>query len=1142
MRVWVSLCLMLGFALSGRGERAPAEHGTAPSGRPEAGPTFSPTLTDSERAWERPVSVDQDMYERSYLHFNYLNANPVPGLSPSATLAALEFQSRLLGMGVDAKLAGSLGENFEGALRDRSKINSGERLQEQLEALVSVGSTLLAPKFNLKDLKTFGREFGQLTDAGEKQVALKVFAEVMGFSSGRLDGIPMTAADTEMLKSVLERAAKNPAVQKGLDPAFKKIMGVGQTERLLMVRSRTDYAPYVEKWANLYAPNFKDPTLKKAVAGARNSVSPQKLKEINAATDALIETFRRQTAHLEAEAVRQAKEKLRRDIHDAFSEARSGSQVFSLLAGQIDPQAGKAFTVVSRSAADIAEILTLAKAGDITDIKAAFDITSILTGLLSNILGGPSPDAMILEQLVELRKEVRSLHQDMLKEFSGVHLHLYALERHLNNKFSDLDQIIRSTNSALATVEGKLDLHHAEVKRAFGDERAGELDILMRECPNRSAQIPMDAAYYASCLDKLMACAVTKSRDSISTGGKLIFDGKTANQPGVLEESDSVLGYDSTNWDRLNFLTGAAAHFGKTLTTKALPNPSLWAMCASGYLQMASQSPKHYRLYDPDLSHLKELQAAGDDLEQGLSAITTGAGGKANAFLLKELLGQYHASVNELETHVNTARVQYQHTNLADYDLRLDARQKPLRPIPFDMEEGKPAIKPCEGSWAANSGLPSLVGGNVADTLGVFIPNAVRVGDDISSNGGPTQLKFCYDITEFEFDERPFETPGIPGGSYQPYAKSYQLTVRATFQGNPVFARAISGPIDVPTFDKARYGPTGFLGQISIEHLKANLRNEWTKDGGFLSRLIKESEDSHFSKEYAFKGSDDKASPIPHGLTFRLGPEREIMRNWRLDLVGPSIDASVAGYQTWVNAAKNVHDKFESGRIAVETQIQKEINDGTSKEVKRISGARALLASYLQLGLPMAVRENEKELSSALNNLPSGQTIQTQAGLKPFIWNEVDRLVFDANNPTYPKPPPGGFVRPKAPIDGFLDGIFKEFLAENFQWANRPATPPKEALTRDTKGVAPGDPAAPELTNEAYAAFYKPGSGELVTHLHSRATELENALNQVIAEEPSKLYEHRQHPIVRDWRSELLTAKLALQSGKPYKYKAKPKP
>ncbi len=1137
----ISLRLLLVFALAGTvcfGESG--DHARDQSGRPESSSPGTIVVNGIDLDhWRRPISLDAELLERTFLHSRAIGNRP----ENQVKLAALEFQGRLMDRGVDTKVAATLAENFQASLADKAALNSGQTLDQRLADLVTIALSAVNPKLGIAHLKTSAREFSQLSEKGAQDLAFSLFSEVMEYDPRKIGGQRLALTDIQLLHGLLTRAATSPGYNDAIKVPFKLLSGFTPTESLLVIRSDSTYARFVPEWTAHYEPKVTNGmSLQQAVDGSRQERA--KIEAIQLKVDDLIRAANEQMRHMDESKVRQRREQLAQEIRDEFSQARSGAQLFSLIATQIDKDAGKAFTATSRAGIDIAEIIALQSATDMTKSAVTMNIVGVVANLMGAILGGPSPEQLILEQVAKLRDEVQALHKDMLGGFDDVHLHLNALERHLDNRFSDLDTVLRSTNESVAKLSGKVDLSTVEVREMLGAGRAASLDTLFRKCQNRSALLPMTPSHMEECLTELATCAETMSRDALATGAAPLFEKKEPPSiPELLTEAESKL--DSNNpWKQLNFLSRSASLLGNPMGKQALPSPALWAICSRGYLEMMSRWPKEYQAYDPDLSRLRKLHQAGEDLRDGLSAIASSED-KPNRALFDRMVKEYRDTVTALGTKIDTIRSNHETSHLAGYDMRLDNRQPP---IVKDRPLVPASLPPCKGSWAEKKGLPALPVQD-REIFAQYVPNTVRLARDMQISGADAKLEFCYDIPEVEFAERdwPADVPQNRRSTLrQAYVKSVRVAVRASYGGAKVFARAIDANAMRPVKNPVQFGILGEEPQIHggffdsqvAPFLQGMLPDLWARKDGLESQFASKSIGYHFGTDYPTVDLQDQ--PSPNAGHYGADQYREMVSKRAFYNTENTVNDALAAEKVRVQLAQAIRGRFEQARSTLTTSLRADLANGTNDVGKlaiQVEGARSLLEAYMQLGLPGALRD-DKALSVSLGQLPTRKTMHALSILDAPFKNEVDRRMLDADNPTYPKVA-REVKLPDSPVFSIFESFGVPLTKMTKSALSGVRSLPDSAVKLNPYGELVGDPAAWEIPASVYAAYYKPQDPVFLKTTEERLAAMEKELARVFAQAPQSVLAAQRHPVVVDTQGEVLKALIAKEQNKPYTFPTK---
>ena len=165
-----------------------------------------------------------------------------------------------------------------------------------------------------------------------------------------------------------------------------------------------------------------------------------------------VRTMRKQRQAQANSALQKAHDRITRES------LRSGAFIAATALGYVDSDLGKQFQAISSAAFQIDDA--------ITNFKAAVELSEDLTGaasltLTGNFIGaaltvvgvfgnsGPTPEQIILQEIVALRKDVRNLRIEMHDRFGIVERRLAIMYSDLDASLKDLEVMLQTQNRTL---------------------------------------------------------------------------------------------------------------------------------------------------------------------------------------------------------------------------------------------------------------------------------------------------------------------------------------------------------------------------------------------------------------------------------------------------------------------------------------------------------------------------------------------------------------------------------------------------------------------------------------------------------------------------------------------------------------------
>jgi hypothetical protein len=318
-----------------------------------------------------------------------------------------------------------------------------------------------------------------------------------------------------------------------------------------------------------------------------------------------------------------------------------------------------------------------------TDAASSILLTSnLLTGFttLMTIFDDPkkSPDALIMEELRNLREEVIKLHQDMTYRFDRVDITLnqiyVGLLRNLARIEYDvgkLDGKLEDVQTSLLQLSAQLDHVEQAMFEYLTDLSVRMTNRSMTYCLEFSklyAPATLDDEDYRRCQADFLTWAVSDSRDRLA-----------APLTNIYEADFSRLTRELPLPSKINLLAYIVSQVDPAygLPARRLANPLVWATGAQAYVEMAQQYPAYFKKYPPE--GLRRLIETGEDLDRFLAAMTLKRAGSqitANRRPIDELIDNYRAAALALASDMEQMQKEFIEHTAKSISLWGDADQK----------------------------------------------------------------------------------------------------------------------------------------------------------------------------------------------------------------------------------------------------------------------------------------------------------------------------------------------------------------------------------------------------------------------------------------------------------------------------------
>ncbi|MEU9509719.1 hypothetical protein AB0D32_25945 [Micromonospora sp. NPDC048170] len=308
--------------------------------------------------------------------------------------------------------------------------------------------------------------------------------------------------------------------------------------------------------------------------------------------------------------------------------AASAVDVLALLAGFVDPRAGRTIAGAGRAATQIATAINQylptvaglslgAALTSMSTLALTGNVLGAISALLPVFAGGPSPDQQILDQLRALRQEVAKLQNTMNDRFDRIERGLSAIYRDMLDQFGVVIELQNATNAQLVQINERLAKLTERVdmwgSAIFANQKTAAVSDIKR-------RIDQAVGYQARTGQPLPYADVSVNYSD--TAQNLVFDATDVARdsrfiaPFRASDPDYALDTYGT-YGSIGYLHHYAKGNGLFSGSEAVHNPvdaEAWLLAATGYQMLLAQNPQHAARTSTDQSD--KLIAAGDQIQQ----------------------------------------------------------------------------------------------------------------------------------------------------------------------------------------------------------------------------------------------------------------------------------------------------------------------------------------------------------------------------------------------------------------------------------------------------------------------------------------------------------------------------------------------
>ncbi len=317
------------------------------------------------------------------------------------------------------------------------------------------------------------------------------------------------------------------------------------------------------------------------------------------------------------------------------------------------------------------------KVKELSSLILAADMAGIAKNLVGVIVGGPSPDEIMIEQINGLRKQLVALGEEMHGRFDQVDKSLNIIYREILGGFRELHGDVQAIRRDIQ--EMKVSLKHMESGLASIQQMlqtylsAGfgrQLEREAIECLNASY---VSQAGYENCLVRFEHSAVEVSKDPIESGdpgselmgycpvwndisclnGRVseIYSPQWSQSSAVAPPSPAASPTGNPAWYKINLWSAIAERYFSdpfTAPGERLINPGVWARYATGFAEFVLKHPDRIR-YSDTLAAINRLMDMGSSFEYATANIFASQNrlgiGRSPTYLFENLIANYKGAL-----------------------------------------------------------------------------------------------------------------------------------------------------------------------------------------------------------------------------------------------------------------------------------------------------------------------------------------------------------------------------------------------------------------------------------------------------------------------------------------------------------------
>jgi hypothetical protein len=392
----------------------------------------------------------------------------------------------------------------------------------------------------------------------------------------------------------------------------------------------------------------------------------ESLIEIDKQQDVIIDYLKDQELKAKWQEVMKKKAAEQQRIIDGI---KTSISALSTIIGHFDPKLGKEINVVGNASLQVGVALNnwlKATAGLNGLDKITSFSTLVMTGnVLSAVMNvvslfgesKPTPEEMILQEIGKLRQQVDQLRQEMHSRFDRIDQQLNIIYSSMHDRFNQIDiQLGKINGDILEVQQGLL-----------------SIDLKLSRIEHNNYEF-LDALGRRPLLEAINGGLGYAER----TGSPMPYQPDFVDFENVLHSWATVHAFDPINAgpvqrdyndaqvfselttypldSNINYLNGwLAVHNLPVIAGKRLASPRDWLFASRAYAHLGAEWPEHMRRINPQRQ--TALDRVGTDLEEAMrniSTVETPSGPQGNTLLFTTVISYYQGKLDNLDSSIQS--------------------------------------------------------------------------------------------------------------------------------------------------------------------------------------------------------------------------------------------------------------------------------------------------------------------------------------------------------------------------------------------------------------------------------------------------------------------------------------------------------
>jgi len=289
---------------------------------------------------------------------------------------------------------------------------------------------------------------------------------------------------------------------------------------------------------------------------------------------------------------------------------------------------------------------------------ATVAFTGNVIGAISTLVGlfagaGPDINAQILEEIGNLRKDIQSLHNDMLKQFARIDQRLADMTQQLNSQLDALQGTVDQIKGRVDAVVKNLISIDGQLRTLGTDTAKGFQGVLVQPTlSNADAVLDLGVTHPGKQVTDQMYTDAEKAfhlagTQTPATPGVFVADPGTAQDTKTAVDELGKFGPAGN----INYLAAVAnSRWGAKITVPdTVGNPAMWKLGANALTLLNYQNPNLARA-DGSLLWAQDVLGQGRTIVSAAQAFSQPGADGATTPLFNGLMGEY---IKELVTYFN---------------------------------------------------------------------------------------------------------------------------------------------------------------------------------------------------------------------------------------------------------------------------------------------------------------------------------------------------------------------------------------------------------------------------------------------------------------------------------------------------------